>query len=131
MKRNIVILLAIVTVVIPIGLKTSHFIKQARTFDTIGMVAITMSRTLTKETWSKGYDPARETHTMFPEVRTDGRVILDAWNNPLRIEIHRLANSFSVRVVSAGVDEKFGTGDDCVREFEIKDEAPSKSEVTP
>jgi hypothetical protein len=121
MKRNIAIFLVILIVAVPIAIRTRQFIKRASTFDTIGAITVAMSKTLTIESWSKGYDVVGETHSMFPEVETKQGAIVDAWNNPIRIEIHRLAKSFSVRIVSAGMDEQFGTSDDCVRELEIED----------
>ena len=130
-KIAIALFLALLILIIIAAVKTAQLIKQARTFDTIGMVAVAMSKSLAIESWNKGYDVVRETRSMFPEVKTSEGAMLDAWNNPIHIEIQRLAKTFLVRIVSAGIDQKFGTADDCVREFQIKDEPAPKSDGKP
>ena len=128
MKRAIafILLAALLGLIIYFVIKTNQFIKQARTYGTFGLAMVAMDKTLSLEAWNKGYDVASETQSMFPGVNASQGVILDAWGNPIHVEIRRLAKSFSIHIVSAGIDGKFGTPDDCVRDLELADEPASK-----
>ena len=130
MKLYIIIIVALIVITI-IGIKTNNYIKQAHTYDTISLISLTISRSLTLETWNKDYDVIEKAHLMFPELKIKNGAIVDSWNNPIHIEIHRALNSFTVRIVSAGIDGKFGTRDDCVRQFQIVDDLIGKDRSLP
>jgi hypothetical protein len=124
MKIKIGIFLLLLILIVIATSIIRQAIRQARTYDTIGMIEVAISKSLTVESWANGYDAVKETRRIFPIIKTANGFILDEWNTPIHIEIRRLPKSFSIRIVSAGKDRTFGTVDDCIREGVLSDGKP-------
>jgi hypothetical protein len=84
------------------------------TRDTIGCVTVALDRTLGTKPLAK-YDVVEETVKLFPEIRKSGNQIVDAWSNPLDIEIRAFDKVIDVSITSAGPDGRFGTSDDLMK----------------
>jgi hypothetical protein len=87
-------------------------VKKMKTGDTLGVVWITLDRTLPDRGPLSGYDVAAHARLLFPELKIVNGEIVDAWGKPLRVSIESASDGFHVRIISAGRDGKFNTADD-------------------
>jgi hypothetical protein len=97
-------------------------VKRMQTLDTMGQVGVALDRTLPSQPsqWPiVGYNPAKETKRLFPDVRMVQSEIADAWGRPITISVECHKGSFLVRMISAGKDGVIGTSDDITKEVSI------------
>jgi len=97
-----------------------NHVNRARTFDYMGEIYVTITRTLETQPL-KEYDAVSEARKIFPSLPVSNGAIVDAWGNPMRISIERIKDGFHVTLTSAGRDGVFGTKDDLVENYMLPD----------
>ena len=127
MKKKLIMAVVIACIMLLIGVFCSLSIitqiKRVKTLDCMGLIMITLGRTLPiGSSLPKEYDSVMEAKKLFPEIPIVNHEIMDGWMNPIRISLKREGTNFQVECVSAGPDGIMGTKDDLVKKYAVPDE---------
>ena len=96
--------------------------RKARTNSEIAWIALSINRTLTRESWERGYDVSVAVHERFPTIRFNGKQLMDCWGTTYIVHIAHSNAVFFIDIRSAGADGRIGTYDDLERVYQLNDE---------